>query len=165
MSDLIANASIPVKDVMSSPVIMVSEGDNVNHVAKLLTDNDIGSIVVSDLKGNPVGLITERDIVTRIAAKNLLSVKVKAKEVMSSPLKTIDSNSDIIEAANRMREYGIRRLVVMDGGKMVGVVSSRDIVTITPALIGIIVEKARMTQRLPLIRKTSSAGYCDRCRQ
>ena len=165
MSNLMANASIPVKDIMSSPVVTVLEDDNVNQVAKLLTDSDIGSIVVADLNGNPVGMITERDIVTRIAAKNLLPVKVKAKEVMSSPLKTIDSNADIIEAANRMREYSIRRLIVMDGREMVGVVSSRDIVTIMPALIGIIVEKARMTQRLPLIMKTSSAGYCDRCTQ
>jgi CBS domain-containing protein len=160
-----ASGSIPVKDVMSSPVVMVSEDDDVNHVALLLTENDIGSIVVTDLKGNPVGLITERDIVTRIAARNLLPGNVKAKEVMSSPLRTIDSNEDIIEAADRMRAYGIRRLIVMDEWEMVGIVSSRDIVTITPALIGVIVEKARMTQRLPLIRKTSSAGYCDRCRQ
>lgn len=165
MSRLNVNPTIPVKDVMSSPVATVFEDASVEHVAKIMAERDIGSIVVIDRKGNPVGVITERDIAIRVAAKNLLPSKVKAREAMSSPLRTIEPETDITEAANRMKEYGVRRLIVMDNGKMAGIVSSRDIVSITPALIEIIMERARVTQRLPLLTEASSEGYCDRCRQ
>jgi len=165
MSRLNVNPAIPVKDVMSSPVVTVLEDDNIEHVAKLMAERDIGSIVVVNREGNPVGVITERDIAIRVAAKNLLPSKVKAREAMSSPPRTIGPGTDITEAANRMKEYGVRRLVVMDKDKMTGIISSRDIVAITPALIEIITERARATQRLPLLTENSSSGYCDRCAQ
>jgi hypothetical protein len=84
---------------------------------------------------------------------------------MSSPIRTIHLSADIKDAAKRMQKYGIRRVVVMDKGAMVGILSSRDIIEVTPALIEILMEKARITRGPPLIRKRSSAGYCDRCRQ
>ncbi len=165
MSGFNAKTIVPVKDVMSSPVKTVFEDDSVEHVAKLLAERDIGSIVVIDRKGKPVGIITERDIVIRVASKNFLPSKVKAKAAMTSPPKTIDVSVDIQEAAKLMQQYDIRRLVVMDKGEMVGIISSRDIIAITPALIEIIMEKASITQGLPPVKDISSAGYCDRCRQ
>ena len=165
MSNFKVDTIVPVKDVMSSPVTTIFEDDSVEHVAKLIAQRDIGSIVVTDRKGNPVGMITERDIVIRVASKNLLPSKVKAKEAMTSPLRTVDVDMDIKEAAKLMQQYDIRRLIVMYQGKMVGIISSRDIIAITPALIEIIMEKASITQGLPLVKEMSSAGYCDRCRQ
>ncbi|MFH0896772.1 MAG: CBS domain-containing protein [Candidatus Bathyarchaeota archaeon] len=159
------NTIVSVKDIMSSPVTTVFENDSVAHVAKLIAERDIGSIVVIDRKGNPVGIITERDIVTRIASKNLLPSEIKANDAMTSPLKTIDINMDIKEAAKLMQQYDIRRLVVIDKNKMVGIISSRDIIAITPALIEIIMEKASITQGLPPVKEMSSASYCDRCGQ
>jgi len=150
---------------MAYPVISVYEDDTVDHVAKLIADQDIGSIVVINTIGKPVGLITERDIVIRVTSKNLIPSKVKAKEIMTSPLRTTEPDKDIKEAAEIMNKHKIRRLIVMQKGIMVGIVSSRDIIAITPALIEIIVERARIT-RVPLITETSStAGYCDKCRQ
>lgn len=160
-----AKTAILVKDIMSSPVITVLENDTVELVAKLMDTHDLGSIIVSDSKENPVGIITERDIVKRVAAKNLLPNKVKAGEVMTTPLMVIDSEADINEAAKKMSKREIRRLVVMDHGRMVGIISSKDIVAITPALIEIITEKARITQGPPIPSGFISAGYCDRCRQ
>lgn len=165
MSSLNVDTSVTVKDIMSSPVTTVLEDESVEHVAKLIAERDIGSIVVTDRKGNPVGMMTERDIVIRVAAKNLLPSKVKAREAMTSPLRTVNVDMDIKEAAKMMRQYDIRRLIVMDKGKMAGIISSRDIVAITPALIEIIMEKASITQGLPPVKDMSSAGYCDRCRQ
>lgn len=154
-----------VKDIMRSPVKTVFEKEDLSHVAKLMDEHDIGSIIVTDTKGNPVGIITERDIVKRVTARNLLPTKVKAGNVMSSPLIIIDHEADINEAAKKMSKSGIRRLVVMESGKMVGIVSSKDIVSITPALIEIITEKVRITQEPTIPRDFISAGYCDRCRQ
>jgi CBS domain-containing protein len=164
-SHLEVNASIPVKDVMTRPVVTVFEDDTIDNVAKFIAGHNIGSIVVVNQERYPVGVITERDIAIRIVAKNLRPSNVKAKEAMSSPLRTIDANTDIREAAKRMQRHGIRRLVVMNKGKMVGIVSSRDIVEVTPTLIEILMEKARITPSTPLIKELFSTGYCDRCRQ
>jgi hypothetical protein len=98
-------------------------------------------------------------------ANNLLPSEVKAVAVMSSPIRTIHLSADIKDAAKRMQKFGIRRIVVMDKGEMVGILSSRDIIEVTPALIEILMEKARITRGPQLIRKRYSAGYCDRCRQ
>ncbi len=165
MSRRNVNPAIPVRDVMSSPVITVVEDDSVEHVAKLMAERDIGSIVVVDGEGKPLGVITERDIAVRVAARNLLPSKVKAREVMSSPPRTIEPEKDITEAANRMKKYGVRRLIVIEKGEMAGIISSRDIVSITPALIEIITERARLTQGLPMPTETSAGGFCDRCGQ
>lgn len=162
-----AKTGVLVKDVMSSPVKTVLETETVEQVAKLMIANDLGSIIATDAKGNPVGIITERDIVNRVVAQNRLPRNVTAEEAMSYPVFITGPEMDIKEAAESMRERHIRRLVVMDEGKMIGLVSSKDIVEITPALLEIISEKTRIThhQLLPSRRVFTSTGYCDNCRQ
>ena len=158
---------VRVKDIMSRPVRTVFEKDTIEQVAKLMAANDVGSIIVTNNKGNPVGLITEKDIVKRVTALNRLPREVKAEEVMSHPVFTTNPEADIKEAAESMRDHKIRRLVVMEMGKMIGIISSKDIVEITPALIEIISEKMRITYHTVVTPASGfiSTGYCDSCRQ
>jgi len=159
------NAAIPVSDVMSSPVITVSESDSIEVVSKVMDKHNLGSIVVIDDKGHPVGIITERDIVMRVAAKNLSARDVTANSVMSSPLVTIEPRADIKKAAGVMRRKNISRVIVINDGEMVGIISKTDIIAITPALIDIITEKVKITSgQLPL-KEFYTTGYCERCRQ
>jgi len=159
------NAAIPVNDVMSSPVITVFESESVEAVAKLMDEHKIGSIVVVDDESHPVGIITERDIAIRVAAKSLLAREVTAKSVMSFPLVTIEPMADIKTVAAIMQREAISRLIVMDKEEMAGIISDRDVVAITPALIEIITERVKITRgRLPL-KEFSTIGYCERCRQ
>jgi CBS domain-containing protein len=162
-----AKTGVQVKDVMSSPVKTVLEHDSVEQAAKKMIANDLGSIIVTDAQGNPVGIITERDIVDRVVAENRVPRKVKAEAAMSRPVRITTPEADIKEAAESMRDHNIRRLVVMERGKMIGIVSSKDIVEITPALLEMISEKTRIThqQLLPSRRLFTSTGYCDHCRQ
>ena len=162
-----AKTGVQVKDVMSSPVKTVLEHDSVEQAAKKMIANDLGSIIVTDAKGNPVGIITERDIVDRVVAENRVPRSVKAEATMSRPVRITTPEADIKEAAESMRDHNIRRLVVMEGGKMIGIISSKDIVQITPALLEMISEKTRIThhQLLPSRRVFTSTGYCDHCRQ
>lgn len=156
---------VSVKEVMSSPVITVLEGDTIEAVAKLMGKNKVGSIIVIDNNGRPIGLITERDIVFRVAGKNLLSNQVAAKSIMSSPLITVNPRTDLKKAAKMMQMHDIRRLIVMDDGKMVGFVSDADIVAITPALVEIISEKVRIRQVSKLSSGFNTIGHCERCDQ
>lgn len=162
-----AKTGVQVKDIMSSPVKTVLENDSVEQAAKKMIANDLGSIIVTDVQGNPVGIITERDIVDRVVAENRVPRKVKAEAAMSRPVRITTPEADIKEAAESMRDHNIRRLVVMEEGKMIGIVSSKDIVEITPALLEMISEKTRIThqQFLSSRRGFTSTGYCDHCRQ
>jgi len=154
-----------IKDVMTSPVITVDEKATVNEVARLMEQHKLGCIIVTGKDEKPLGIITERDLVERVLAKNSKPSKMIAKEVMTSPLITIDPEETLSEAARRMSRLNIRRLGVVYKGQLIGIVSSKDILAITPELIEIIQEKAKIegaaTEEVP--EQPPLAGYCDQC--
>jgi len=155
---------MPVRDVMSSPVITVGEDDTVDKVAKLMDQHRIGSVVVVKDADEPVGVITERDIVRKVVAKDKLPSEIRAKEVMSTPLIVIDADEDVREAARKMAKFDIRRLIVMHKGRMVGIVSARDLLLAMPELIDIMVERYRVGLASPPVEEAIPlAGYCDMC--
>jgi len=154
---------VEVKDVMSSPVRTVKKSDKVAKVAKTMTRNSVGSVIVVDVKRNPLGMITEGDIVRRVAARGLHPNKITAEKIMSKPLRTVEPTLDVKQTARRMKQLKVKRLAVMDSGKLVGVVTGTDIVEITPVLIDVMEEKSKIAP-LTEPRETSAlAGYCDEC--
>ncbi|MEM2739947.1 MAG: CBS domain-containing protein [Candidatus Bathyarchaeia archaeon] len=157
--------SVRVKHIMSSPVVTVEEGSTVLKASKLMDKYDIGSLIVVDKDGNPIGMITDMDIIKRVIAKNLKPRRVKVEEVMSKPLITIDQDADLAAAARVMRGHHVKRLGVMYKGKLIGIISSKDIVTVTPELIEIITEKERITGIPAVSTGTggSMVGYCELC--
>ena len=165
LADMGIRERMLVRDVMSSPVITVNEDETVEKVAQLMDKYRLGCIIVTSKDGKPVGIITERDLVVRVLAKNLLSSKLKAKDVMSSPLMTVGPDTTISEAARIMSRLNIRRLGVVYRGELVGIISSKDILAVTPELIEIIQEKARIESQgsSEETETTPLAGYCDRC--
>ncbi|MBE0512301.1 CBS domain-containing protein [Candidatus Bathyarchaeota archaeon] len=155
-----------VKDVMSSPVITVDEDATVDKAAQLMAKGHIGCIIVTSKEEKPLGIITETDFVTRVLAKNIQPSKLTAKEVMTSPLITVDPDETLSETARRMSQLNIRRLGVMYKGKLVGIISSKDILAITPELIEIIQEKARIERGTAVEVGSESvplAGSCEHC--
>jgi CBS domain-containing protein len=158
-----ASTDVKVEDVMSSPVVTIKDTDTVLTASKLMKKNAIGCVVVVDKKGKPVGLMTERDVVRRVAALDLLPSKVQAGKSMTKPPATIDATSDVTEAAKKMRELKIRRLVVLQGGTLKGIITSNDIVDITPALIDVMAEKSQIAPIRPAKEAAALSGYCDRC--
>jgi len=156
-----------VKDVMSSPVITVGEEEAVDKVARFMEMQKLGCIIVTDKDGRPLGIITERDLVTRVLAKNKLPSKLKAKEVMTAPLITIRPDETLTNAARQMSRLDVRRLGVVYKGDIVGIISSKDVLAVTPELIETIQEKTRIeSENMEEITEGSPmAGYCDRCGQ
>jgi len=127
--------------------------------------NDLGCVIVTDKAGKPIGIITERDLVIRVLAKNLKPDTAKTKEIMTTPLVTIEPDATITEAARRMNRLDIRRLGVIYKGNLVGIISSKDILGVMPELIEIIQEKSRIedANRSEETEETPVSGYCDRC--
>jgi CBS domain-containing protein len=168
MSEIGLRTRMVVKDVMSSPVVTLNEDETSNKVANLIDENELGCVIVTNKAGKPVGIITERDLVIRVLSKNLRPDAVKAKEIMTSPLVTIEPEVTISEAARRMSRLNIRRLGVIYKGNLVGIVSSKDILGVMPELIEIIQERTRIEDAAEVEERVEAeerplSGYCDRC--
>ena len=122
---------LEVRDIMTYPAITEDEDVSVAEIAKCMKMSGISCVVIT--KGdNPVGIVTDRDIVTKVIMKGRNPGEVKAKEIMSSPLMTIESDASLGRAGKVLIEKGIRRLPVIENGELVGIVSLRNIVTREP---------------------------------
>ncbi|MFP3984692.1 MAG: cyclic nucleotide-binding/CBS domain-containing protein [Candidatus Bathyarchaeia archaeon] len=167
MAEIGLRTRMLVKDVMSSPVIAVDQKETVERIAQLMDAQQLGCIIVTDKDGKPLGIITERDLITRVLAKNELPSKLEAKDVMTSPLITIDPDETLSNAARRMSRLNVRRMGVVYKGELVGLISSKDILAVTPELLETIQEKARIESGNNEVFMESflMVGYCDRCGQ
>jgi len=111
--------TVRVKDVMDKSVVLVGAEESVMDALKKMLQSGVWSVVV-EKRGLPEGVITERDILRRCVVKGLNLEKVKCEEIMSSPLLTIDPDSPLGEAMKVMAEKHVRRLYVVEGGKIIG---------------------------------------------
>lgn len=114
-----------VGDIMTKEVKTGASDDSFTDVAKVMRENHISSVIVMD-DGGPAGIVTERDIVGLVAA-GLDPTATRVGERMTSDLATVTSKTDIAEAAQIMAERRIRHLPVVERGKLVGIVSIRDL--------------------------------------
>ena len=114
-----------VRDIMHTDVKTASPEDTFEHVATILHDNRISSVVVMD-GDRLAGIVTERDLVN-LVAEGLDPRTTKVGDRMSTNLDTVEPRSDIAEAAEHMARLRIRHLPVVDKGKLVGIISIRDL--------------------------------------
>ena len=134
---------ILVRDIMVRNVKTVRTDDSAWDAVAKMNKFRIGSVIVTN-NGRPIGIITERNILERIVEPRLDPSSVRAKDIMSAPLITIDLNAAVEEAAQIMARKGIKKLPVVDGGRVVGVVSTSDIVRTSPTQLGILEELLRV---------------------
>ncbi|GJL49918.1 MAG: histidine kinase [Nitrospirales bacterium] len=113
-------------EIMKKEIKTIDAGKSLIMAARQMRDDRIGSLLVK-ANGEYVGVITETDIVRKAAAegKDLSSLTVEA--VMTKPVVSIESTKTVREANDLMGECGIRHLAVSEAGKIVGIVSVRDI--------------------------------------
>jgi CBS domain-containing protein len=114
-----------VKSLMSVKVETVEPRRSLKYALQKMVKRNIGSIVVVEGE-NLVGIVTERDI-SRYVAKRTNALKMQVRNVMSSPLITIAHSATNQEAMGVMLKEGIRQLPVVEKGKLVGIVSQRDL--------------------------------------
>ena len=113
-----------VKDFMTKDIITINIQKTILAAAMLMSEKMVGCVIITDDK-MPVGIATERDFVRRVAAKNL-PLDSKILEIMSKPLVTIVSDSSLREAARLMLKNKIRRLPVVEGNKLIGLIVVSD---------------------------------------
>ena len=115
-----------VADVMNE-IISIDGESLVVDAAKIMIDNEIGSIIVTD-DGIPVGIITESDMLARVIVAYQDPKKLLTKKIMSSPLIIIEKDSTILDAMRFMRDQDIHIVLIKDNGKLIGIVSEGDLI-------------------------------------
>ncbi len=108
-------------------IVSIDSKAKAREAARLMVERGIGSLI-ANRDGLPFGIITERDLVEKIVAGAADPTKVTVADIMTAPLATIDASGSLIVAARKMMEKQVKRLVVTDHDKIVGIVSQTDLV-------------------------------------
>ena len=124
-TEIALSSEATVKQIMRT-IISIDSKAKAKEAARLMVDRRIGSLI-ANRDGLPFGIVTERDMV-KIVAGEMDSGKVTVGDVMTAPLITIDSSAPLNDAARRMVEKQVKRLVVTEHEKIVGIISQTDLV-------------------------------------
>lgn len=117
---------VPVKLVMTKKVLKVRPGTKVKKVAEMMERKGVGSVLISDDDGY-AGIITDADIVRRVVAAGLDPNATPVEKVMTTPLLAIEADRSVVDANDIMDQERIRHLGVIEHGKIIGVLSVRDL--------------------------------------
>jgi CBS domain-containing protein len=139
-----------INDVMSKKIESIAASDNAQKAAKKMRDKNVSSLVVIDKDAeSPVGILTERDIVRRVCAEGIDSKVVPVKQILSSPLVTIDSKSSIEVAASAMASNKVRHLLVVDSKRNpIGILTPSDFTKYLRGLVDLDEVNARILESL-----------------
>ena len=115
-----------VRDIMEKNVITIDYTKNVLDASIILKEKEISFLVI--LKGNkPEGIVSERDIVRKIAAEDIKSSQIQIEEIMSKNFKWVEPETEVEQAVQKMLNNNIRRLIVLEDEKLVGVITQTNL--------------------------------------
>ena len=124
--------TINISDMMSKSLETIEEMASIQKAAKKMKEKNVSSLVVVDNQNKPQGIVTERDLVRKACINDIRTSAVNIREIMSSPLITIDSNSSASIAVDMMVQNNVRHLLVVDKknndvSKPIGIITPLDL--------------------------------------
>ncbi len=149
--------SVRIENIMVSDVVTVLTEATVKEAVDLMNKNEIGCLVVVDDEEKPVGIVTERDFLKRVLAERKDPEKVKVKEIMSKPLVTGTPHMELEATASLMFKKKIKKLPVVEDGRLVGLVTLTDLLRFQPEIIRIL--KKLITTEAPPKRMKKVVDY------
>ena len=141
---------LKVKDVMVTDLVTVKADISVKKAVKVMNDFEIGCLIVVE-KGQAIGIITERDVLKRIVVEGRNPEETLVRDIMSKPLIVTSPETSLEEAIESMFKHKIKKLPVVEGGKLVGLVTFTDIARIQPVMEKILrklMEKYEVPRRI-----------------
>ena len=117
---------VRIHEVMNTSIVSVDSSITATDAAKMMEDTDVGAVIVFE-NGIPAGIVTDRDFAIKITAHSY-PIDTPIRRIMSSPLISIDSESDLWTASDLMSTRKVRKLPVIDNDKVVGILTSSDII-------------------------------------
>jgi len=133
--------SLKVEDVMVKEVITIDERSTVKEAAEVMNKFEIGCLIAVR-KGKAMGIVTERDLLKRVVAEAKDATKTEVKDIMSSPVVVVEPSTDLEEAVKLMFQMKIKKLPVVDGKRLVGLISLTDIARFQPQVLKILKQLA-----------------------
>ncbi len=135
----------------------IDAGATVARAAMFMCRDEVGSCIV--LQGNlPAGIVTEEDINCKVVAKDRKPGSVFVKEIMSTPLITVSAEKNVDDAAHMMIKHRVRRLPVVEGTKVIGIVTVRDILAISTEVNDLMADLVEINRE-----EIVQIGVCSRC--
>ena len=115
-----------IRDIMEKNVITIDINETANNAANQMKENDISFLVIIE-NGKPVGVVSERDFVQKLCINNQNSSDVKISDIMSYKFRWVNPTTKIEDAIQKMLNNNIRRLIILDDEKLVGVITQTDL--------------------------------------
>jgi CBS domain-containing protein len=115
------------RDLMTPTPCTVQRGDPIGRAAELMRDQEIGFLAVVDSERRPVGVITDRDIAIRCVARRHPAGCTVADHMTGDPLQVVGPGADVSDVGDRMKYARLRRILVTEGGRLVGVIAQADL--------------------------------------
>ena len=131
-------AGLRVRDVMTPDPITAKLDVTVVELARLMAENNIGSVIIVDDNNTPIGIVTEDDLVKRVLARARDPATTTAQDIMSTPLIYVEPDTLLKDAADLMARKGVGHLPVIQGNKLLGIIAEYDIVRLAPQFIEIL---------------------------
>jgi CBS domain-containing protein len=163
---------VSVAKAMNKAVIVMDINSDIPAIAREMVSRDAGSVIITE-NGLAMGIVTERDLVRGIITEDRRPGEVKASELLSTPLITIEPEKSIADASEIMLKSNIKRLPVLEDRTIIGVISNTDILMVTPGLNTILRDLVDMNREallsIPSIEEISEdledfiTGMCESC--
>ncbi|MFQ6124486.1 MAG: cyclic nucleotide-binding/CBS domain-containing protein [Candidatus Heimdallarchaeota archaeon] len=162
------HADLPVSDVMSRDLIMIRFDASIGKAARLMTQHQIGTLIVVDEEGRIFGVLTERDLLTRGILQNRDLKTYPVGRVASKPVVSVTRDTSTYQAMMLMNTKKIRRLVVVENGIPVGILTVSDVLRIVPELVDILQELIHLHWNNNITQFNEgetilTGGYCEIC--
>ena len=155
------SAKIKVKEAMIYPVITGITDQTVMEASKTMKKNGVGSIIILENE-KPVAIVTREDIVNKVTSLDKKASEILVKDIQSNGLIFCSPDNDISEAARLMSKHKFERIPVISNGKIVGIISTREIARVAPAILDLATEHLRISEP-PKILEESTSGECQLC--
>jgi len=115
-----------IRDIMEKNVITIEHNKTALNAARLISEKDVSFLVIMK-DDSPVGVLSESDFVKRLAANDKKASSVIISEIMSSNFRWVEPETELEDAIQKMLNSNIRRLVILDDNKLVGVITQTDL--------------------------------------
>ncbi len=159
-----------VDEIMTKHVITVTPHTSVKVCAQLMIENKIGSVIVFNKENTLLGIITKENMIKHVIAESADPEKLKAFEIMTSPVITASPKMPIIKAMEKMFKEGIRHLLIMSPEKkLLGICTDTDLFKVVPELILLEQEYLKFVESEQDMQEEQDnedfTGYCDECKE
>ncbi|MFH1237854.1 MAG: CBS domain-containing protein [archaeon] len=159
---------IKVGDLMTRNFVYVTPETNLKECARTMVKKRVGSLIVRE-ETKLKGILTEKDIIWAIVKKSKEDLKnILAKDLMKRKVITIKPGDDIIDAMQKFKKKKIRRLPVVENGKLIGMLTLKDVLRIDPGLFQLIAETMKIKEETSKLNRSSinaprKQGICEEC--